>query len=115
MSCYKDKYSFNERIQESTRIMCKYSSYIPIIVEKHNKSNLNDITKKKFLVPSEFILGQFIHVLRKKINLSPNISMFVFINNKIPCISETISTIYEENKDKDGFLYVTYCGMETFG
>jgi GABA(A) receptor-associated protein len=26
-----------------------------------------------------------------------------------------MSTIYDENKDEDGFLYVTYSGENTFG
>jgi GABA(A) receptor-associated protein len=26
-----------------------------------------------------------------------------------------MSSIYEEHKDKDGFLYVTYSGENTFG
>ena len=26
-----------------------------------------------------------------------------------------MSTIYEENKDEDGFLYMTYSGENTFG
>ena len=26
-----------------------------------------------------------------------------------------MSTIYEENKDQDGFLYMTYSGENTFG
>lgn len=26
-----------------------------------------------------------------------------------------MSTVYQENKDEDGFLYITYSGESTFG
>ena len=35
----------------------------------------------------------------------------------VGCISAAamMSAIYEENKDEDGFLYMTYSGENTFG
>ncbi|KAK4743412.1 hypothetical protein SAY87_001413 [Trapa incisa] len=33
----------------------------------------------------------------------------------IPINSAMMSAIYEENKDDDGFLYMTYSGENTFG
>lgn len=31
------------------------------------------------------------------------------------CSAALMSSIYEENKDEDGFLYMTYSGENTFG
>ena len=31
------------------------------------------------------------------------------------CAAAMMSAIYEENKDEDGFLYMTYSGENTFG
>jgi len=42
-------------------------------------------------------------------------SLFLFINNKIPPTITTISMMYDENKDEDGFMYVVYTGENTFG
>jgi len=37
------------------------------------------------------------------------------VNNALPPTASLMSTIYEENKDEDGFLYVQYSGENTFG
>lgn len=33
----------------------------------------------------------------------------------LACAAAAMSTIYEEKKDEDGFLYITYSGENTFG
>lgn len=51
--------------------------------------------------------------------------MFLIIRHIVPSTSATrtlpsfeaalMSTVYEEQKDEDGFLYVQYSGESTFG
>jgi len=42
-------------------------------------------------------------------------TMIMFVNNTIPTNGTLMSQLYKEQKDSDGFLYVTYCGESTFG
>lgn len=39
------------------------------------------------------------------------------MNYRLLCVTAAamMSAIYEENKDEDGFLYMTYSGENTFG
>lgn len=37
------------------------------------------------------------------------------MNDILPPTAALMSTIYEEHKDEDGFLYVLYSGENTFG
>ena len=115
MSNFKQINSFSKRKSESTRILNKYPDRIPIICEKDLKNSIQDIDKKKYLVPMDLTLGQFIYIIRKRIKINPEKALFLFINGKIPSTSQLISTIYDENKDEDGFLYITYSGENTFG
>ena len=55
------------------------------------------------------------YVIRKRIKLPPERAIFIFIRNVIPQQASLMSTIYEEEKDEDGFLYITYTGENTFG
>jgi GABA(A) receptor-associated protein len=41
--------------------------------------------------------------------------LFLFINNSIFSSNITINSIYDANKNEDGFLYVTYSKESTFG
>ena len=50
--------------KESDKIMNKYPSRIPIIVEKAHKCHLNDIDKQKYLAPKDLKMNQFLFVIR---------------------------------------------------
>jgi GABA(A) receptor-associated protein len=112
---YKKEKSFEERLQESTKIMEKYPDKIPIIVSKCSKSHLNNIDKNKYLVSNDMTLSQFIYTIRKRIKLEASEALFFFIDNTVPKNSAPIGELYNLHKDKDGFLYITYNSENTFG
>lgn len=112
---FKEKYSFEKRCMESKRILAKYPDRIPIIVERNPSCKLNEIDRNKFLVPSDLSVGQFAYVVRKRIQLSHEQAMFLFVNNCIPATHELLSNIFINHKEDDGFLYIVYSGENTFG
>ena len=93
----------------------KYPTRIPIIITKDPKSDISEIDKKKYLVPEDYTVGQFVLTVRRRIELPSHKAMFVFIDNILPATSDLISNVYNEKKDVDGFLYMTYSGENTFG
>ncbi|XP_062091579.1 autophagy-related protein 8f [Humulus lupulus] len=114
-SVFKQEHNFEKRRAEAARIREKYPDRIPVIVEKAEKSEIPNIDKKKYLVPADLTVGQFVYVIRKRIKLSAEKAIFIFVDNVLPPTGGLMSTIYEEKKDDDGFLYVTYSGENTFG
>ncbi|CAL9015149.1 unnamed protein product [Prunus brigantina] len=112
---FKLDHSLERRQAEAGRIREKYPDRVPVIVEKAARSNIPDIDKKKYLVPADLSVGQFVYVVRKRIKLEAEKAIFVFVKNTLPPTAAVMSTIYEENKDEDGFLYLTYSGENVFG
>ncbi|KAG0472623.1 hypothetical protein HPP92_014480 [Vanilla planifolia] len=112
---FKQEHDFEKRRSEALRIREKYPDRIPVIVEKAERSDIPNVDKKKYLVPADLTVGQFVYVIRKRIKLSAEKAIFIFIDGVLPPTGAVMSTIYEEKKDEDGFLYVTYSGENTFG
>ena len=56
-------------------------------------------------------VGQFVYVIRKRIKLSPEKAIFIFVDEVLPPTAALMSSIYEEHKDEDGFLYITYVSL----
>ena len=100
-----------------------------MICEKVEKSDIATIDKKKYLVPADLTVGQFVYVIRKRIKLSPEKAIFIFVDEVLPptatrstkCVPPQImkvccaSLMANTTQDEDGFLYITYSGENTFG
>ncbi|CAL5432662.1 unnamed protein product [Camellia sinensis] len=114
-SLFKQEHDLEKRRAEAGRIREKYPDRIPVIVEKAERSDIPNIDKKKYLVPADLTVGQFVYVIRKRIKLSAEKAIFIFVDNVLPPTGSIMSSIYDEKKDEDGFLYITYSGENTFG
>ena len=89
-----------------THLKSKYPDKTPIIVH----CDFQELWKKKFLVPSNFTVGQFVCFLRSKMKLNSSESIIVYINDTIPNVSKTFQEI--ENND---IIYITITKENTFG
>jgi GABA(A) receptor-associated protein len=83
-SSFKLEHPLERRQAEANRIREKYPDRIPVIVEKAEKSDIPDIDKKKYLVPADLTVGQFVYVVRKRIKLSAEKAIFIFVKNTLP-------------------------------
>ena len=102
-------------MKDSEKIMKKYPERIPIIVKKKEKSDIPDIDKKKYLVPKDMLINQFIFIIRKRIKVTPEKAIFLTINNVMPSSTSSFAELYEEHKNQNGFLDIIYSSENTFG
>ena len=125
---YKKINSFETRCAEAKKVFEKYPGRVPIIVERSAQSKtIPIIDKNKFLVPTDLSISQFSYVIRKRLVVPPEQAIFLFIentslifhiiskNHTLPTSGTLIKELYASYKDADGFLYVKYCGENTFG
>jgi len=112
------KHAFQKRLDESYRIREKYPGRIPIIVQRAKQCDtVPDIDRHKFLAPVDLTIGQFMYVIRKRIRIQPEVSIYLMVGDDyaMPPTSQLLSLIYQDHSDSDGFLYITYTGESTFG
>jgi GABA(A) receptor-associated protein len=112
---FKDKHSFEKRLSEATRIMERYPDRIPVICECIG-GEVPDIDRKKYLVPSDLSMAEFLYVIRKRIKIKPEQSIYLFVGDSVMVAGcQIMGSVYAEHKDLDGFLYTCYSGENTFG
>jgi len=112
---YKEENPFEKRKLEGEKIRKKYPDRVPVIVEKAKHSRLQDLDKKKYLVPCDLTVSQFYFLIRKRVHLKPEDALFFFVNNVIPSTSETMGNLYEEHKEEDNFIYIAYSEESVYG
>jgi GABA(A) receptor-associated protein len=105
-----------ERVKKSQIILEKYPDRVPLIIlPSKNDRDSYPIDKTKYITPRDLTLLQLQQIIRKRVKFPAEKALFMFIKNKIYPVSAMVGTIYDTNKDPDGFLYVTYCQESTFG
>ena len=124
---YKNNHTIEERKSETLKIKDKYSDKIPVIVTKDPSSQLNNISKEKYLVPFDMTIGQFMSIVRQKTSIgieqAINIFLIDYNNNSILApTSASFESLYVQyvekeinNKNYDGYIYLIYTGENVFG
>ena len=108
---YKSFLNIEQRKSEAEKIRNKYPDRIPVVVERVPNSQIPEIDKRKFLVPNDISVAQFMWIIRKRIQLPSEKAIFLFVNKTIPQSSSTMGQIYTNFKDEDGFLYIAFSGL----
>lgn len=113
---FKKKFSFDKRCAESKRIRIEFPDRRPVICQR-SSNNIPELDKKKYLVPEDLTMGQFMYVIRRRMKLPPEMGLYTFIGGKgcIPNNTSLLGSIYSDYSDDDGFLYIDYSGENTFG
>lgn len=96
--------------------MDKYPGRIPVVINKKIDDPLDDLDKKKYLIPSDMIFWQFLCILRKRLHLPAHKALFVLSNHgRLISNSSLVSLIYESEKSSDGYLRLVYASENAFG
>ena len=111
---FEKSFTLKCRQEESEKILKKYPNRVPIICQRIS-TKVPKLDKKKYLCPLDLTIGNFMYVIRKKMELKPENGIYLFVNDTlIPC-TRLISYVYEMHKADDGFLYIFYDNESTFG
>ena len=114
---YKTDFNEEERKQESARILRDHPNRMPVICEKAPNSNLPDIKKTKYLVPSDMTIHQFHFIIRRNLDLNEASALYLITPKGFTLTGDkTMFEVYNNNKDKsDNFLYLYYATELTWG
>lgn len=112
---YKTTRTYEERLEESSKMRNKYPDRIPVICQKTPQSTLSALYKSKYLVPKDLTSSQFLFVIRKRLQLTSDKALFIFIEGTLPSSALTFEELYTAYKNNDGFLYVSYAEENVFG
>jgi|688.fasta_scaffold780180_2 GABA(A) receptor-associated protein len=118
MNSFRERYSYEKRIEEFNRLKIKHPDRLPIIVEKFTgDKHLPSLPKTKFLLQGNTTMGQLLYTVRCNLGmqLKPSIATFLFINNILPPSNMKLKEIYDIYKEPDGFLYIIISAENTFG
>ena len=92
----------------------RHPDRVPVRVERRD-DRIPDISNKKFLVPRDMPVGQFMLHLRQRLDINKSQGVFVFVNNVLPPNMSLMGQLYEEHKDHELMLNIVYALENIFG
>ena len=72
---FKLKHSLEKRKDESFRILIAYPERVPIICERID-NDIPNLNRKKYLVPEDLSMGNFMYIIRKRLSLAPETALY---------------------------------------
>jgi GABA(A) receptor-associated protein len=108
------EYRYKKLHDEVKQIQIKHPDRVPILVSLHEDCKIS-LLKSKYLVPKDLTYGQFLFVIRNKLNLQSSKAIFIFFGENLPHQTMKIIDIYNDHKSDDGFLRATLSEENTFG
>lgn len=106
---------YRTRLQSAQLALHEHPDKCSVIVGRAEGSDVPDVDKHKYLVRRDLTVGQFVYVIRKRLELPPEKALFLFCNKILPVASWTMGDLYNKHKDHDEFLYISYASENTFG
>merc|ERR1712032_1376530 len=114
MSTTTDQQSTNTSIL--SRIRSKHPDRVPVLVNKKEGSHLPQPANSKFLVPKVFKVANFVQIIRDELDLDNDKSIFLYNkDNRVLKMDLNMEEVYMKDMDADGFLYITYSEVKSFG
>ena len=106
----------NKKKKEVEEALAKYPTKVPIYVQRDvNCKDVPELMRKKYLVPTSLKLCEFLYYIRRQISVPSHVSLFLYVNDSLPSLNQTIGLIYDEEKSQCGYLYIFYASEHTFG
>lgn len=94
MKTFKESHEFFKRAKESDRMHKKYPTRICVIVEKARNApkDTPDIDRKKYLVPRDISISQFMYVIRNRIHM-PTEKVYFYLSITITCHQQVLRLV----------------------
>ena len=114
---YKSTNTLHKRLILSSKLVEESPDSIPVIVARGNSTSVPEISQHKFMVDQHVSYIKFTTNVRTRIDpLNSRQSIIFFVaDGSIPTSNISMGEVYRRHRDRDGFLYITYAGENTFG
>ena len=114
---FQQKYTLEERQLKFKEIESYLHKFVPIIIEESRTSSENSPAKYNlFLMSKDTTFTLMSKKIKERNIVDPEKAIFFLLNGKIAVsLSTTLSSVYEQYKHEDGFLYVLYSFENVWG
>ena len=110
----KQAYSFSQRQQDAAKVLERYPTRVPVIIESTDAS-IPRLQKRKYLVPRTLKVVDLLNIVRKQLVLKNSEAIFLLCNGSTLPSALSITDLYDQNHEPDGFVYIDYRMENAFG
>lgn len=97
-------------------LLLRFPKKVPVIIQKSLSCTDRHLTlpKSRYLVPKSMSVAELLFYLRYQLHVPAHVSIFIWINDKLPSLNHTMGLLFEE-ENINNRLYLYYGTEHTFG
>ncbi|GBM31309.1 Autophagy-related protein 8 [Araneus ventricosus] len=105
------------RRRETARLLrTKTPDSIPVVITRMSSERiLPRLESSRYLFKNDCTVFQLLFYLRSKLNIKPEVCIFLVTNGVIPSPSKYLCELYEKYRNEDDILYISYGSENVFG
>ena len=115
MSTKFTELTLEQRQEKVKRMIADNPNRIPIILQMDSSLKSEKLLKKRFLIPGNYKINNFLQTLKKDQNFKSDRALYFFTGATLIKQDKTFNDLYIKYKDEDGILYMRCTDVPTFG
>ena len=116
MDCEFYSQEFDVRKNCAIKLANIYQDRMPIIVYPKKGTKLKKIQQSRLQIPEHYFVGHVIKHIRSNLDLQEDKTIFLYAKEKVMIKPDTvINDAWSKYKNDDGFLYISYSEVSSFG
>ncbi|KAK0412954.1 hypothetical protein QR680_006505 [Steinernema hermaphroditum] len=112
---FKERFTLERRQRMAAKMLQDRHDAVAVVCEKASHSKLARVDKVRYVMARSMTVAQLMAVIREKMQLRDDESLFFFVKNTIPPMTQAVGDLWDKYADEDGFLYFTYQEESVYG
>jgi len=85
------------------------------IIDLLADKELDQVKSFKLLLPETHLVGKVLDIIKKDIKLNKVQGLYLFVKKTQINVGQDMASIYSKYRSEDGFLYIYYTNLASFG
>lgn len=94
----------------------RYPNKVPVIIQRDCLCrDVPELHKKRVFVSKTMLVSHLLYYVRRQLQMPAHRSIYLYVNESLPMLTQTVGMLHQEEAEDDGILYVFFATEHVFG
>ena len=94
----------------------QYPDKVPVIIQRDCLCrDVPELFRKRVFVSKSMLVSHLLYYVRRQLQMPAHRSIYLYVNESLPMLTQTVGMLHHEEAEEDGILYVFFATEHVFG